>query len=140
MSWLALEGDDFAQVLASRPALQEKFAAFMQAVEGNDSVPDSVLALCRARIRQIHGQAADGVTQAQALRLAPGVFGDFSAAEQAALNLAERIPFQHHQIEDAEIDAAKSEFGDAGCVTLLTALSFFDVTCRINATLGLGGN
>ena len=48
---------------------------------------------------------------------------------------AEKMPFQYHFIEDKEVEAIKLAFGDAGCVSLLTALAFFDVSCRLNATM-----
>ena len=50
--------------------------------------------------------------------------------EAAALAVADRIPYQHHQLDDEEVAAVRQFFGDAGCVTLLTALAFFDVSCR----------
>ena len=59
--------------------------------------------------------------------------GDFSAfdhCEQAALHVAEKFPFQHDDIADAEVQAIEAGYGSAAAVALLTAVAFFDVRCR----------
>ncbi len=123
MNWLT-EGDEpFEQALGLHPDLQQKYLAFLSTLEGGDTVPKDILALCRTRIEQIHGLVPD-----EAL--------DHSgAAASAALAVAEYIPYQHHQLPDDAVGRVKEAFGDAGCVTLLTALAFFDVSCRLNLTL-----
>lgn len=119
--WLQQSGEGFQSLLALRPELQKKYQDFLSVVENNESVPDQVYDLCRARIQHIHGLRAEDVAST-------------NEAETAALVAAERIPYQHHQLSDEEVDALKAAFGDQGCVALLTALAFFDVTCRLEAT------
>lgn len=128
--------DAFQQLLAQRPELEQKYAAFLEAVDGNDQLPASLLALCRARIEQIHGIEPDYPDAGILADLVSGQYNRFSESEQAALKIAERIPYQHHQIEDDRVEEVRRLIGNTACVALLTALSFCDVTCRLNQTLG----
>lgn len=123
------------EVLALRPALQKKYSAFLDAIESSDTVPERVFMLCRARIQQIHGQQPEGISAEEASMLQSLQFDTLDLSERAALAAAEKIPYQHHFLEDEEVEAIKQAFGDAGCVSLLTALAFFDVSCRLNATM-----
>ncbi len=123
------------EALALRPALQTKYAAFLDAIESSDTVPERVFLLCRARITQIHGQQAQGISAEDASALQSQQLETLSLSEQTALAAAEKIPYQHHLLEDEEVEAIKLAFGEAGCVSLLTALAFFDVACRLNATM-----
>ena len=134
------EGGTFNELLSLRPALQQKYLAFLSAIEKEDSLPERVFTLCRARIEQIHGCNPIGITEEEAEALSKGNFVAFSEGEQAALVAAEKIPFQHHALIDEEVDAMKSAFGNSGTVSLLTALSFFDVTCRLNQSFSLGNS
>lgn len=121
--WLQQSGEGFQSLLALRPDLQQKYRDFLEVVENNDAVPDSVYELCRSRIQFIHGLRKEDVDASS-----------LGEAEASALVAADRIPYQHHQLTDEEVDALKAAFGDQGCVALLTALAFFDVTCRLEAT------
>ncbi len=142
----ALPADsEFEGVLAHRPELQARYRAFMQSVCGDGNVPPRILELCRVRIAQIHGCAAElelsdaaaPLTAAEKDQLAAGQLDDFTDAEQAALAIAEMMPYAHHQLDDAAVARADERLGHAGCVALLTALAFFDVNCRLKLTLGL---
>ena len=135
VSILGTEGDSFVDALALRPALQTKYTAFLEAIESSDAVPERVFSLCRARIAQIHGQQVQGISAEEASMLRSKQFEALDLSEQTALAAAEKIPYQHHFLEDEEVEAIKLAFGDAGCVLLLTALAFFDVSCRLNATM-----
>ena len=135
LSLLGAEGETFIEALALRPALQTKYVTFLDAIESSDAVPKRVFTLCRARIAQIHGEEVVGISEEDTTMLLSQRLDVFDLSEQAALIAAEKIPFQHHLIEDKEVEAIKLEFGDAGCVSLLTALAFFDVSCRLNATM-----
>ena len=121
--WLQQSGEGFQSLLALRPDLQQKYRDFLEVVENNDAVPDSVYELCRSRIQFIHGLRKEDVDASS-----------LGEAETSALAAADRIPYQHHQLTDEEVDALKAAFGDQGCVALLSALAFFDVTCRLEAT------
>lgn len=136
MNWLGQEGNAFSDLLKLRPELQQKYVAFLEAVEENDQVAPRIYSLCRARIEQIHSGSSEYLKAEEAEALNKGTLDVFSEDEQAALRVAERIPYQHHQLEDGEVAALKAAFGDAGCVSLLTALAFFDVSCRLNLTFG----
>lgn len=116
----------FITLLESRPQLHARYGAFLDAVNNSADVPDRIYDLCRARIEQIHGrQTVSDPDQADG----------FSDAELAALTIADKIPFQHHQLEDDEVEQLRVLLGDAACVSLLTSLAFVDVSCRLNQSL-----
>jgi len=135
LSLLGTDSESFIEMLALRPALQTKYAAFLDAIESTNAVPERVFRLCHARIAQIHGQQVHGISAEEATSLQSQRLDAFELSEQTALIAAEKMPYQHHMLEDKEVEAIKRAFGDAGCVSLLTALAFFDVSCRLNATM-----
>ena len=130
-------------VLGHRPELLQKYRTFYQSFWQDGLVPRRVLELCRRRIAHIQGCAAElaildpqtPLTDDEERALARGEFTPFSASEQAALALAELIPNGVHFITDEQVRRAAAELGDAGCVALLTALSFMDVNCRLKLVL-----
>ena len=114
---------DFEELLKGRPALEEKYRAFLEVVNNNKHVSQGILELCEAKVREIHG-VDDAATAAT------------SEAEEVALAIAEKMPFQHHELTDDDIAAAVSVFGDSGTVALLTAVAFMDATTRLQLTFG----
>lgn len=125
--WLQQSGDDFQSLLALRPELHKKYEDFLATIEQCDAVPARIFELCRIRIRYIHGLVGEDV-----------VADSLTEAESSALTVAERMPYQHHQLTDDEVEAVKLNFGDDGCVALLTALAFFDVTARLESSFQMG--
>ena len=69
----------FDELLKQLPELQEKYGAFLEAVNENGRIPPVVLAACQSRVRQVHGLEADN-------QLKPS-----SEAERLALVVAERL-------------------------------------------------
>ena len=116
----------FNELLALRPALKEKYDVFLAAVNNTDKIPAAILAQCRSKVRQVHGLEAHVESEQS------------SDAENVALSIAEKMPFQHHDLLDEEIEQASALFGDDGCVTLLTAIAFFDATSRLELTFNQG--
>jgi hypothetical protein len=49
--------------------------------------------------------------------------------------VAELIPNGVHFVSDEQVQQVAAELGPAGCVALLTALSFIDVNCRFKLVL-----
>ncbi len=45
------------------------------------------------------------------------------------------MPYQQHAIDDAQVAAVQAALGAAGAVALLTAIAFFDATCRLKLVL-----
>lgn len=125
--WMQQSGDSFQSLLELRPELYKKYQDFLSAIENNDAVPTHVYELCRHRIQFIHGLADNDVAT-----------DNLDEAALAALVVADRMPYQHHQLADDEVASVKSFFGDEGCVALLTALAFFDVTARLDASFQMG--
>lgn len=137
----------FEGVLAHRDALLQRYRAFQRTLWNETRVPVRTLELCRLRVAAIHDCAAELAVSTAGVVLAPAeraavLAGDagacvacFTAAEQAALALAEAMPYRHHHIEDAEVARARSLLGNEGAVALLTAIAFFDVNCRLKLVL-----
>ena len=140
MSWIAGAGDfpPLEGLFAHRPELLSRYKAFYSALWDDGLVPRRVLELCRLRIAAIHDCAAEwavrdanvALDSLEAAALKRGDFAAFTASEQAALAIAEQFPFQHHAVSDGDVAAAAEVFGEAGAVTLMVALAFFDATCR----------
>ncbi len=140
MSWIALDRGlpPLEGLFVHRPQLLSRYKAFYSALWDGDLVPRRVLELCRLRIAAIHDCAAESAVRdagvaldgPEAAALKRGRFAAFTAAEQAALAVAERFPFRHHEVSDADVAAAVDAFGEAGAVALMVALAFFDATCR----------
>jgi len=147
MTWISatdaatpLEG-----VLGQRPELLARYRDFYASLWSEGLVPRRILELCRLRIAAIHDceaewrlrDAAVALSDAEQQALRRGDFAGFDAVEQAALALAEQTPFAHHGITDEQVAAVTAALEPKGTVTLLTALSFFDVTCRWKLVFGL---
>ena len=130
-------------LLGHRPELLAKYRSFVQSFWQDGLLPRRTLEVCRLRIAYIHDceaelHVADGqvtLSASQRSDLAIGDFTNFVEAECAALELAELIPFNVHMIDDHMIARVDSILGHPGCVALLTALSFFDVNCRLKSVL-----
>lgn len=148
MTWLSNEAErrTLDDLLALRPELQARYRAFYTSIWENGLVPRRVLELCRLRIAAIHDCESEWAERdpevqlddTELATLRRGELGPFDDAERAALVVAERIPFQHHELTDAEVANLKKHLGDAGCVSHLNALVLFDVNCRLKLTFGLG--
>ena len=139
------ESPVLGSIFQHRPELAEKYRTFLDSLSQNDLLPPRLLALCRMRIAQIHGCATTvdsavpdaGISAEEEVALLAGDVSAFGASEQAALEVAELISFAHHQISDAQVSRLNEQLGHAGCVALLTAVSFFDVNCRLELVYGL---
>ncbi len=145
MSWIT--GTDGATpleaVLGQRPELLTRYRAFYRALWQDGGLPRRLLELIRLRVAAIHDCEAEwvlrdpgaGLSEAELGAIRRGDTTMFAAAEQAALAVAEQMPYVHHQISDADVAALADAYGASGAVALLTALAFFDVTCRLKLVL-----
>ena len=130
-------------VLRHRPELLEKYRVFYQSFWQDGLVPRRVLELCRRRVAHIQGCAAElaivdpqvPLSEDEEQALGRGELAQFDAAEQAALAVAELMPNGVHFVSDEQVQQVAAELGPAGCVALLTALSFIDVNCRLKLVL-----
>ena len=147
VSWIGeAEGaTPLERVFAQRPELLRRYKAFYASLWEGGVLPRRVLELCRLRIAAVHGCAQEWAVRdagvhlsaAEAAALEAGECSCFTPSEQAALAVAEQFPFQHHEIDDAAVAEVQAAFGAKGAVALLTALAFFDVTCRWKLTLAV---
>lgn len=145
MGWITQTEADtpMEAVLGQRPELLERYRAFYQTFWEDGLIQRRTLELCRLRIAAIHDCAQEwsirdaqvGLDDVELAALKSGEWSLFSAAEQVALNIAEQIPYQHHQITDEQMNDADRELTTAGAVSLLTACAFFDVNCRLRIVL-----
>lgn len=149
MTWLTAVPDapsPFESVLGHRPELLALYKEFYGRLWDEALLPAALLELCRLRIAALHGcEAERAVRHAQAdlsaARLAAldeWTEADlFTPAERAALTIAEKLVWAHHDITDADVAEAKRHLGPAGVVALLTAVSLFDATCRLRLAFDL---
>ncbi len=147
MTWLTADREDASldDLLAHRPELQVKYRAFYGSIREAGLVPPRLLEICRLRMAAIHDCEAEWsqrdaeveLTEAELAALRRGELKGFAPAEQAALVVTERLPYQHHELTDAEVASLKFRLGDAGCVSLINALVLFDVNCRLKLAFDL---
>jgi hypothetical protein len=147
MSWIRETDADtpLERVLGQRPELLTRYRRFYQALWQDGSVPRRLLELTRLRIAAIHDcdaewlirDAGAGVDADELEALAAGRFDAFTESERAALAVAEQMPYAHHQISDADVAVLQRRLGPAAAVTLITALAFFDVACRLKLVLDI---
>lgn len=132
-----LTGGEFGAQLSRQAGLEglaEKYQAFLDSIVATEAVPARVLSLCYQRVRQIHGLTVTSLSDSEIEALRTQDLSGFTQDEQVALMAAEKIPMQHHDLSDDEVGRIKTAFGDKGCVSLLTALAFFDVSVRLDLT------
>jgi hypothetical protein len=141
-----LDTASVARWLAPAGALAAAYEALWESVWNQRSVPADIIELCRLRLAQLHGAGAElsirhpaavraGFDEAKAaLLLQPGagVLQRFSAAERAALELAELHAMDPAMITDSVCDEVKRHFGDEGLVALIEAVGFIDGRIRLS--------
>ena len=146
VTWLdGAEGSaPFDAALGLRPELRDLYRAFYGKLWDDELVPANLLELCRLRVAQLHDCEAElavrhanaGVSDEQLSALADWSGSDlFSAPERAALTLAEKMPWQHHDLTDEEYGALRSHFGEEGVVALTIGVALFDANCRLRLAL-----
>lgn len=147
MTWLRDNSDTptLEGFLGQRPELLEKYQAFYASIREAGLVPQRVLEICRLRVAAIHDCEAEwtqrdgdvelGADELEALRR--GDLQPFDAAERAALEVTELLPYAHHALTDEQVAEVKAQLGDAGCVSLINALVLFDVNCRLKLAFDL---
>jgi hypothetical protein len=132
--------------LAPAGALAAAYEALWESVWNQRCVPADIIELCRLRLAQLHGARAElsirhpaalraGFEEAKAavlLQPGPGVSQRFSAAERAALELAELHAMDPAMITDAVSDEVKRHFGEEGLVALIEAVGFIDGRIRLS--------
>ena len=147
MSWLK-PGANLEEVLALRPRLAEGFEAFLDELYANPALSERVLELVRLRIACIHAHEAEQQRSESLLGLSADELDDvrraefsrFGTAEQAALRMAENMPFNHHAVSDRDVAALSECFGHGGAVALLTAAALFDTICRWKEVLAVSAH
>jgi len=77
-----------------------------------------------------------GLTQQDWQDLKAGAYGRFSAAEQAALNFADKLNNDLTQINDADIQALKQHFSDEQVLDLDVLVGLVNFTNRLTDPLG----
>jgi alkylhydroperoxidase family enzyme len=134
---------DMLEALGLTSKMVEQYGDFLAALGGEEDVPARVLALCSLRVAAIRDtvdqwsvrNTAHGLSGRDLDAVVSGDFADFDPAERAALTLTERIPLAWHELTDEETAEVAEHFGPKGCVTLMTAIAYFDVNGRLETTL-----
>jgi alkylhydroperoxidase family enzyme len=149
MSWLAGHDDlpnagGLERVLGLRPDLLEHYRAFYGALWDEAVLPSRLLELCRLRIAGLNRceaesairHAGSGVTIAERTSLGSReVPSSLTDLERHVLDVASKVPFEIHGLEDDEVALLRDELGDDGLVALMIALPLFDMNCRLRLVL-----
>lgn len=139
-------GSPFEDVLSLTPHILETYREFYGTLWDDHLVPADILELCRLRVAQLHVCESElairdhdsGVTEFQVEQLSRWQeSGAFSDSQRAALDYAELIPWQHHDVTDAMAEAVKAHLGEGGYVAFCFAVCFFDANCRLRQVLEL---
>ena len=131
-------GDVVTRAGSAAPA----FETMWQALWSQRRIPPALLELCRLRLAQLHGAAAELTVAHPAVQVSParrdsvirGGFatdGQFAPGEVAVLSLAEVYAQDPAAITDGMADAVRRTYGDAGLVVLIEALGFIDGRIRM---------
>jgi len=144
VSWITGTAGGWDALLDTQPELSRLYGEFYRSL-WDGPVDHRVLTIARLRIAAIQDCEADWATavdgielsDAQTAALRAGDPTPFDEPVRAALALTERMPFDHHGISDADVEAAAEHFGPDGAVSLLTALAFFDSNCRLQKVSGV---
>lgn len=151
MSWLPPAGTNgsapaFEALLSHRPELAALYKQFYGTLWDDAVLPRPMLELCRLRIAQLHACEAELAISDHEASLSAERRGSldrwpeascYSAEERAALALAEKMPWQHHDITDAEFATMRTRLGEQGAVGLMVALALMDANCRLKLVFGL---
>ncbi len=146
MTWLeGAEGSPpFDAALGLRPELRDLYRAFYGKLWDERLLPAALLELCRLRVAQLHKceaelavrHASAGVNSERIVALAEWPQSDrFDARERAALAVAEKMPWRHHEITDGEYAELHAQLGEEGVVALTVAVALFDANCRLRLAL-----
>jgi len=143
VSWIA-PGSDRHALMSQLPVIGDLFQALYTSFWQLPQLPATTLELCRLRIAQLHRSELDWqmqeveVPQAQRDELTRWPASPhFSAAQRACLELTEVHSMDAGAITDAQADAVKAHYGEAGLVALLQALGVFDGMIRLGLLWGL---
>lgn len=137
MSWIA--GNLPRQQIMDRlPAIGENFQRLYASFYQLSQLPPETVELCRLRLAQLHRSDADFAGEEYPLAAGKREqlqdwhsASTFSAGERACLELTEVHAMDCSAITDAQADAVKQHFGEAGLVALLQALGVFDGFIRL---------
>lgn len=112
-----------AAALEARPTLAQLYRDFYS-VFADDCLPPGLLARCFEEIATCHGYGQR-----------PAAASEATPAESAALVVAAKLPWQHHEISDAEVAALREHLDERQVVALITALALFDANVRMEIAL-----
>ena len=126
-------------VLLMRPNLSASYRRFVQASCEEGLLPPPLLALCAARVAALHGCDLGAFTvpvmpisPRQGAALERWAEADcFSPLERAALLIADKMPWRHADIDDADVQALRAHLSDRQVVALTVAIAMFDCECRL---------
>jgi alkylhydroperoxidase family enzyme len=138
MSWIS-SGDDRDTTMQVLPEIAANFTQLYQSLWTQPHVPAATLELCRLRLAQLHRcdvewQREDCALPASKRDALARWDSDkqFSDAERACLAFTEVYAMDTQAITDAQAEAVKAHFGDAGLVLLVEALGILDGMTRLS--------
>jgi alkylhydroperoxidase family enzyme len=143
MSWIPPSDPDappFEAWLSHRPEMLALYKRFYGTFWDDSPLPRRLVELCRLRIAQLHDCAAELALRDPGSILPAAIesglanwehLDGLTDAERAALRIAERMPWAHHSLEDADFAALRAFLSERETVALTVALALFDAMCRL---------
>jgi alkylhydroperoxidase family enzyme len=133
---------DLDRLLASASVVGGEWRRYSDLVL--DQAPAELAELLRLRLAQLHEcDPAASRSLAELPREQVEALGDwerspvFSLVQRDALAIADKWPWRVHDVTDAELADLSAQLGVKDAVALLTALSLFDVHCRLQVIFEL---
>jgi len=146
MAWIG-SGNDRDSTLRVLPDIAAAFDGLYQSLWTQPHLPAEILELCRLRLAQLHGGAADmqrqdcDVPADKRNNLSRwNTHGSISAAERACLAFTEVYAMDAQTLTDEHAAEVKAHFGDAGLVLLVEALGILDGMTRLSLLWQLPAN
>lgn len=138
---MTISSDNLSQALAAGGALATAYDDVWLALWNQPYLPVTTLELCRLRLAQLHGSAADialrlnaDLDEEKAQAVLAGHYtgtANFSEAELVMLEFAEVYAQDPAAISDDMADRVKQHVGETGLVCLVEALGFIDGRLRL---------
>ena len=135
---------DLLDALGLHSGMAAGYRDFLLSLDNIAEVPRRVLNLCALRVAAIKGGTEPWLqrnpdhelSEVDVAALVKGEFAGFTGDEQAALSLTEKLPLAWHTLTDVEVAGVNAAFGARGTVALMSAIAYYDVNDRLEATLG----
>lgn len=145
MSWLVPDAD-WHQLVDLHPVASRRLSQIEERL-WSSGTPPRVLELCRLRVAHLFGATAEaawhtpgsGLEQDEIDQLTRWPTSrSLTSGERASLAVSEQVAIDVHGVTDEQVEAVRTELGDAAAVGLFVALALVEGSVRGQLALGAG--